>query len=681
MAKKVKQPSYQDYLQEVEAHYNEASAELNIRATHKTQGFDEYDNLYRSYISPDKWPFNSKIFIPLSFKSIYNKDTRLITGKVKGKLVAGNYGNELGAKIGTELLSSQYDDHDNFFEEPLVSKFFRYSQNTRKYGAGFGLVAWRKEVRDGKIVFDGPTFEPLDNRKVYLQPGTVSISSSDYVIVERDATLEQLQTINDQSIAKIGKPAYENLDKLEGLQESEVKKEVPSRNTYIRGLSESKKGKGKFKPFRVLTEYRRDKWITWLPEYGGDAKDSSLGLVIRVVDNPYKHGLIPVVRLVYIPIDDDIYGVSELEPGRSEQKATNALVSGFIESVSNELYPIIKGHPTNVDWKTIEFKPRAAWIMNNPQTDVVRLEGQVTFTRNFVEAYKLLVSSFAESMGDTAADASNMAALATDKTATEIKDLALQRGSRDSLNKVFLSAAITKIYQLWWEMDKQFMTDQKLIRIAGKDAIQYFTEEGLNGWTLSEDGYALITQIIDDSVQSGEPLSFADAYELLRASGTLDEFAVPLYPIKAGQDTLPKLQLNKDGKSGFLAVEKKDMSGQYKFAVDLNTLGVPNDNQQMQATATWYKMAKESEQNLASEGYRLKNKETLELLGDKMQVKNVDQLFESLQPQEEQLNPMAMGNMPPQMPMGPQGPQAPQAIPAQQPITPEQMMMGGGPNG
>jgi len=633
---KVKKVAYQELLSSVRDHFDEAKAELTVRSNHKTQGFDEYDNLYRSWIDSSKWPFNAKIFIPLSFKAIYSKDTRLITGKIRGKLIAGEYGSELGARIGTELLSSQYDDHDNFFEEPLISKYFRFSQNARKYGAGFGLVAWRREVRNGEVVFDGPTFEVLDNRKVYLQPGAVSISTSDYVIVERETTLDELERINRAALIKGEKPVYQNLDKLREIKSNSITPEVSSRNTYIRGLDDKRKGKGKFAPFRILTEYRKDKWITWCPDVGGDKGKDIPGLVLRVIDNPYDHKQIPIVRLVYIPIDDDIYGVSELEPVRTEQKAVNALASGFIEAVSNELYPILKGHPTNVDWKTIEFKPRAAWIMNNPQADLVRFEGQITFTRNFVEAYRLLVSTFAEGMGETAADASNLAALATDKTATEIRDLALQRTSRDNLNKLFLAAAISKIYQFWWSMNQQFLTDKKVIRIAGKDALKYFVNEGLSGWTLTEEGFRLIETVIDEEAQRGNDISFEEAYEILRENGVLDEYAVPLYPVQMGGETLPKLQVSDDGKTGFLSVEDTDLTGKYRFVVDLNTVGMPNEQQEAQALTVFLDRIEKAQQQIAQEGYRVKFKELLETVAEKLKIKNADQYFEPI-PEEERM--------------------------------------------
>lgn len=667
MPKSVKKSSENsELLRSVMEHYNDGDSTLQTRITHKEQGFNEYDNLYRSVINKDKWPFNSRIFIPLSFQTVFSKGTRQITGKIKGRLSATQYGNELSARIGTEVLSSQYDDHDFQYEEPMISKWFRMDQNARRYGASFGLVAWRKETnKEGKTIYDGPVFEPIDNRKIRFPDGVSSISDCDWVQVERTVKVEELERINDRAVAKGNQPSYrpEAIAKLRSIKNGQVTDTNPSTNSTIRSLNSRRKG------FKAITEYRKNAWITFCPDVGNDNDEP--GLVLRIVKSPYKHGLIPIIRLVYIPIDDDIYGVSELEPGRSEQKAENALVSGFIESVSTELYPIIKGHPTNVDWKTVEFKPRAAWIMNNPQTDITRLEGQVTFTKNFVEAYRLLKSAHAESMGESAADVSNQSALQADKTATEIKDNAQIRTARDNLNKLFLGAAITKMYMLWWSMDQQFLTDQKVIKVAGKEAIEYFLNEGLDGYTLSPEGY----QYIIDYMEEHPGVDYQLAYEALRESGELEQFANPIYPVKTGNEVLPKLRMDSDGKTGFLAVEQKDLSGQYRWIVDLNTIGMPNSEKEAMNLNEYTQGLMVAQEKGLLGDYRVKFKELFETLGDKMQIHGADGFFEKIQRQD------MMGGMPGQPPMPGMPQQPPQPGQPPMPNTPQgvtpQAMMGG----
>lgn len=635
MAKSKKTPN--DILSEVRRHFDDAKSELETRIMHRTQGFNEYDKAYRSYINDSQWPFNASVFVPLTFTSIFSKGTRLISNKVKGRLIASQFGNELGARIGTELLSAQYEDHDDFYEEPMVSKWLKMDQNARKYGASFGLCQWRRELNnEGKVIFDGPTFEPLDNRKVYLQPGTYSITESDYVIVEREMTLRSMKNANEAAKSRDEDPYYKNLDILEKASKSKrTDFNSNSVNKDLRGLSETDSSVGDSRRFRVLTEYRRDTWITWVPDVGSDQEMA--GTVIRVLKNPHKHSQIPIIRLVYMPIDDDIYGVSEMEAGLAIQKATNALVSGAIDAVSTELFPILKGSTNNVRWETIDWTPRAVWKMTNPSTDLIPFQSDNSFMNAFAEVYRILQASFAQAMGDTVSDGgSQLAQLGSnDKTATEIKDLALLRGSRDNLNKLFLSESIKKMYSFWWTMDQQYLTDDKVIKLVGRDALQFFIDAGLTGYKLEDDGYRMIAAFMDENMG----ITFQKAYELLEQEGALQPYMIPLYP--SAEKTQPKLQIEENGRSGFLTVNPKDLMGQYRFTVDLNTVGTPNDLQEATAMNQFVELVTKNVQALAQEGYKPKMKELLETIAEKQKIHNADMFFERVQdapqPQQQQL--------------------------------------------
>jgi len=655
-----------DIARDARVHYDESKAELDVRITHSKQGFDGYDMLYRSQIDPATWPYNAKVFIPLVFKSLYGKGSRLVTGKVKGTLVAGPGGNELGAKVGTELLSAQYDDHDFYNNESMIKKIFRLDQNARKYGAGVALVPWMYRKHEGKVEFDGPTLEVLDNRRVMFQPGAKSIDDSLYVMVERVRSLQDMHdTVNvGENLAR--EYTYSKLKELERVAES-VAKEDPNRadsiNTIIRGLSGSRTGYGNDREFIVVTAYYDDKWVSWTPDTGSIGEEP--GLILSVKKNPYDHRRKPFVLHEYIPIDDDIYGASGIESVRSEQLAINALSSLFIESSETSLYPIVHGHKTNVDWNTIEYKPKAAWIMNNPGTDIVPHTNDTQFTKVFVEAYRMLSSSFSEGMGETAQDSSNMSAFQADKTATEVKDLAFQRGSRDNLEKLFMAGTLTRIFGMWWSMDKQFLTSKKIINIVGSDALRYFIDEGLDGYTLADEGF----RFLENWMEENPGLPFDEAYESLREAGVLDAYSEPLYPVAINGEQLPKLQLAKGGKSGFLAVEPKDLSGEYRFQLDLNTISAKSPESEAASLSMYYDKMHEAMPALLEEGYKMKHKELLETIGDKLDIKNAEQYFEKMDPRElEQMKMQGAGQMPqdPNMVQSPQGPPGPQQLIGQQ---------------
>ena len=65
------------------------------------------------------------------------------------------------------------------------------------------------------------------------------------------------------------------------------------------------------------------------------------------------HGRIPVVQLKYYPIDEDIYGLSEIEPIEKLQKALNALVCQYLDAINMGLYTPIKVRTAAVQIHTL----------------------------------------------------------------------------------------------------------------------------------------------------------------------------------------------------------------------------------------------------------------------------------------------------------------------------------------
>lgn len=549
--------------------FDMASSELQTRITHEQLGFDAMDRLYRTHIEPTKWPFSSRIAIPIAWTKLVAKATRLLANKLAGKLTPTDEGQELGAMVGTELLHAQWDDIDFHDDEPMLMRWFRMDQNARKYGKAFAYSPWRKEKN-----FDGPNFVPWDNREVFTLTGENDVN--DGVFLGSWPTIHKLYKTSDISGDKLGMYDAATLKKLEEMVgDSNDKVSV---NRSIKGLSsvETDSSAGvspRYKRIHLIQFRSPERWVDFVPTKGGEGDDPML--VLRDIPNPHKHGRTNVVCLNYYPIDDDQYGVSELEASRSMLKAMWALVCNYMDDVNLSLFPITKGHPTNVQWNTVEYKARAHWIMNNPATDLIPLEKGNSNLQKFTEVYKLLAGAINEALGESTAEASSMNATAGDKTATEIKDTALLRSARDNFNKLALSAAMARMVWFWWQDDRQFLTNEKVIRITGKEAIEYFTQEGLHDYDLSEEGYEAIGQYMQDHMG----VDFPTAYDALRELGELDQYAIPMHG--AGTDGMkPKLALDRSGKTGFLTIDpQKDMSGSYRYIPDIEAVSMPNDAQ------------------------------------------------------------------------------------------------------
>jgi hypothetical protein len=302
-------------------------------------------------------------------------------------------------------------------------------------------------------------------------------------------------------------------------------------------------------------------------------------------------------------------------------------------------------NPTQVQLDTLKYKAGARWLMNKPGADVVPLTRSSSVTQKFVETFGLTTSLIMEGVGETAQDVSQIAQSVTDKTATEVRDLAMLRTARDNANKAILSQAIAKQVSAWFRMDQKMMTGSKLVRVVGKDALEYLVNEGLHNWTLSSEGAKVVSDFASENQETVNGIAkdtgrepFEIAYEMLRAQGALDQHTVPIYPMKEGNETVPQLRLEKDGKSGFLSVDPKSIQGDYNFLVDIQAMSVPNDASEVSARQMFFDSALKVRDSLAAEGYQMKFKDLLEDIGNTAKLNDPEKYFEKL-PQQQTTTP------------------------------------------
>ncbi len=543
----------QSLFKDVHSHYMLSKQDLETRIMRKN-GFDDADKMFASYIDPANWPYKSMIFDPTPYTTILEKTSRLIGNKPKGRLVPREGGDSLGAQINNELLSFQWEDNSRLGES-MISKWIMMDMNTRKYGSSFGICKWNytTKVIDGKrkVCYDGPDFVVCNPRDVLVNP---SYSYVNKWFQHREwLTLNDLQSTND--VSKTG-PQYKNLDILrsslkdEGSSNDKRDTSYSVKNKSMRGLQDYLGSDETNKIIEVVTEYRPDRWVTFVPRHG---------VVLRDIPNPYKHYEIPVVQLKYYPLPDDIYGVNEFEPVAKLIKGRNSLLSQYIDNITVDLYPPLMIDSKSVVMNTIEFTPEAKWLMNKPGVDVVRMETSTAATNNFQGAYSLLSASLTNALGETGQGISAIDPFNPDKTATEVKDTAFQRGSRDNMNQIFLSEAIKKQTMFWHSMNQQFLFQgtgdkTKVIRIVGRDAVDFFQRQGLSDIMPTE-----------EDVMGN----------LMEPTGIMEEG--PRYPVDLGDGNIvPKFSPDTMGGGGDLYIDESDLLGSYDYVPDIESMQAPS---------------------------------------------------------------------------------------------------------
>lgn len=610
-------PQEQKTYWEVKRHYDMSREDLDVRMS----DWNRKDELFRSHINEDGWPYSAMVFDPRVFTSIFEKSARLLANKPKGRMVPREGGDALGAKVNNAILDFQWDDAERVDGEPMLSKWARMDMNARKYGASFALVKWHYEKRSDPDVewFNGPSFKPWNNRDVLHNPSYSSIQK--WIQLREWSTLEELLNVND---AAKKKPVYKNLDIIRDSLSEEARgggdmrsTAWASKNLSIKGLTDYRGKDEVFKTFELVTEYRDNKWITFAPKYG---------VILREIPNPYIHGRIPVVQLKYYPIDEDIYGLSEIEPIEKLQKALNALVCQYLDAINMGLYTPIKVRTAAVQLHTLEFGPGKKWLMNDPQSDVVPYETSAAGVAEFASTYRFMVGAMQEALGETSAAVSQLVPGESERTATEIRELSLQRNVRDNYNQLFLSEALKDQMMLWYSMNQQFLfdgkEDQKVIRIVGRDAVNYFEEAGL-----AEQG-------LDD--QTIETLTSPEMEEVISdPSFDFNQVMKPLFPVSTPEGDIPKMVVEDGGEVAHLVISPEDVSGNYDYIPDVRSMANP-EPAITNALAQLINQAKDpmAVAARAKEGVRLKiselEKDFFELTG----LKNADKYYEKLSPEE-----------------------------------------------
>lgn len=624
---------------EVNSHFEMADEDAQAR-------WDDWDTkyeLFRSYIGESGWPYSAQIFVPQTFTGMIEKMGRLVGGKPRGRLIPREGADVLKAKINNEILNYQWDDATRADKEPMVAKWAKMDLNARLYGASFGIAKWKYETRNGQVIFDGPIFKVLNPKDCLPNPAYPTVRNwfqyRDYV------TLNELRNVNDRSSTK---PQYKNLNLLkEAIRERQVMggdhrdiNYIPKGRELL-GLSDylGKDESPEFKIFELITELRDDRKIVFAPKYG---------VVIQDEPNPYNHQQIPIVRLSYLPIDDDIYGLSEIEPIEKVQKAMNALTSQFIDSINMDLYRILHVRPTGVQMHTLEWKPGAKWFMNNPGQDVVAMEHSMTATNQFVNVYSVLTQMFKEALGETSAAFSSLKPFSSDKTATEVNDLAQTRNVRDNFNQMFLSEAIKEQMIYWLQMNQQFIFQDPakqtfILRIVGREAINDMQRMGLGA------------MVPDTSV--GEMYGAGEQVEIGAEPELRD---IPQYPVSVEGEIKPKFEMDESGEMATVYVTPEDMSGVYDYIADVQPMQVnaPIEERKAKSEAIAMMLNPQVVQMLQMEGKKPAVSELMIDYFEGLGLKGAEKYFDSLpaQPMMNGQGQVIGGGVPnPQAGTSPQG--------------------------
>lgn len=661
--KKRKAPQSQTpILEEVQVHYTDWTEDRDIRMT-RENGWNDVLDAYFGRL-PENWPYLSQVVDPVLRTTILEKKARLTNSKLRGRLVPREGADIIRARINNALLDFQWDNAKD--GGSMNHKWGLMDQDTRLFGSCFGLVTWKYCEYDEKVTFNGNEFSYLDIRNVGLTHGD-NIRNAKWAQVSEYVTFEELETENQIP----GEPKYPGLAQLkETLAENAQDRRdgnYVSRIKSLKGLTDRLGSDESFPVIEVVTEYRPDRWITFSPKHN---------ILLRDIENPYKHGKIPVIQLKYFPLSDDPIGESEVESVLPLWRGIQATVNGFLDTMNIHMKPPLKILEGLARMETIQWGPEAQWIINQ-ENAVTEHQGSGEPLRYFQSTYSSLKAAFNTAMGDSSQGIGGVDPFGSDKTATEVKKMEKQQNVRDQDNQNALSDALVDMMDMWLSNNQQFLfanpgMSEYVLKIIGEKDFAFFKQSGLNEMMLDNES----TQTIADAIvaQNGD-VNDLQMQELMNAGYS------PKYPVVENPEEKdigklkikPKMTIDETGTEAELSMVPEDMNGTFNYIPDVKSMSAGADNEMQQARREATELLFNN-QNVISllqqEGKKPNATEILTEIFESSGTRDASRFFSDITPQgvQQGSDPTA-GTQPPMgQPGSPTG--------AASPIDPSQQMAG-----
>ena len=544
----------------------------------------------------------------------------------------------------------------------METKLLIASQDTRLYGSKFGLVTWKYEIDDeGNVLFDGNELELLDIRDCGMDFSATHVKDAKWFQHRKYWFLEDLidynKNVKTESKFKLVDELQRRIKDSNYQISQKRRDEYQSRIKELKGLEDRLGTDKAFPVVELVTEYRKDRWITFSPYYN---------LIIRDIKNPYKHKRIPIAQLRYYPLQDDPIGESEVEPVLPLWKAIQAVVCGYLDEMNIKMRPPIKIIEGAARIETIVYGPEAQWLVSR-QDAVQEMQSNGEAQKWFNTTYSALVSAFNTAMGDMSQGISNVSPFEGDKTATEINKISQQQLSRDQRNQNELSEFITDIMGMWLENNKQFLfsdrdKDEYILRIVGDEMFNYFKRSGLDQMELPDSAASMLADIIEMNPEISE----SELDNMVQAA------EIPRYPVERlfGKDDFelyPKMRMNDMNDSAEVSLIPEDLNGNYDYIADVKSMSISAGQELKQGLMRAVEMLTSNQLligQLQQEGYQTQVKQLLTSTLEEFGLKDSERFFEKINDQEGPINQAAqVAGSPGENPQQQGLPGTPQAIP------------------
>ena len=385
---------------------------------------------------------------PRLFSQTFERSIRVMSQLATGKF-KGVSSDDMGKNLLMNLILDRYVIPNANSQYDFLTKLRLIDWYSLAYGCMVALVDWIVTPN-----YIGPELFLIPIRNVYPQPG-VSFHDMSWCQIVTDVDKSFIQAKKDQD-------GWQNIPEfLDLVQDSsgdsladKPPDEMSLNDNEAGGLAQNSK---KFPRFRLITEYRRDRWITYAPNQN---------LVLRDIPNPHENDKLPLVAKYCFPQIDSTFGLSEVEISSSMADVVNSLYNLAIEDAHMQLFPPMAIDPTSVAPWTIKFRPGERWMLNNRQARVPEL--LPTSNRgatSALEMRQMAIGSLQTLAGTSDTTVKQGEEASMGKTPQALKMQEARQSTRDEFDRFCMEQFISEVYSRFANLIVKKMPKEIALRL------------------------------------------------------------------------------------------------------------------------------------------------------------------------------------------------------------------------
>lgn len=392
-------------------------------------GLDERERLL--YGQPKTSNASGKVNVndPRLFTQAFERSIRVMSQLPTGKF-KGVSSNDTGKNMLMNLLVDKYVIPNANSQFDFLAKLRMVDWYSLAYGTMVALVDW--VVRDGYI---GPDLFLIPIRYIYPQPG-VSFADMSWCQVVSEVDKKFIKE-------KIKDPSWRNIEEFLRKTEDSIGNSLadkdPTQQSFDDRLHDSTSaGSKKTARFRLITEYRRDRWITYSPEYK---------LILRDIPNPHQNNKLPFAVKFCIPLLNFCFGLSEIEIGKSMASVINSLYNLAIEDAKMQLYPPTIIDPSSVILSSIKMAPAKRWLLNGSHSrEPSAFRTMTRGAQSALEMRQMAIGSLQTLSGTSDTTVKQGTEYSMGKTPQALRMQEARQSARDEVDRFYMELFLKDVY-------------------------------------------------------------------------------------------------------------------------------------------------------------------------------------------------------------------------------------------